>query len=650
MHFFTYESIYIILFTIILFRFLLNRSNLTVLVTLCLTFFLSYAFLESSWALFPLVWYFIKDYFLCFFVWIKTIFFHLKDCFLSGNKEVEKESVLHMQGKGKEKIPVIAEESSSFFDENPESTSGEKKPNIVGFKGQVVGPNDEVYAEGTMTDEQLKALAAAIGSNLIDKYRYTGYAVVFCHTIVPGWLNHLHKYGETGAGKRYARRNVAGTGVALVLVLSALECLIAENELQNLAKKSVKLLFSDAVRIEETVANIDRLQTLRKRTAEVVGNDVILARSVSNDYFEVSEEKTSEFLFCWINGLTKLAQEGKVNIDVNRLKDLPQHEQIRLIEEYNELPLHGKLFIKHHFNPFYEEFTRINKSLGSLANMQLVESNPTPSLLSFKQIGVATTSKPPRPQNPPETVFRVKIRDLPDPDNPNQTVGESVQQEGQYTSPFSPKGSIEEFSTEATIQSYPDHETQVKLEEAIANLGKAISLKANYPVFTVNQHPTQGDSSTVPDSSRGSHGSRDELTFLDRDSKNVSMKGKSSETQLVCKDKDNPETNDDLWFSPTPLEEVEKDRYSQLTGFGLCVIALTTISRIALAVLQKLTYTQQLIKRMIDFGWPKWLFAWFIHSNPGSLPEKPLFYLMICILALNVTILYVLLKMINIVS
>ena len=103
-------------------------------------------------------------------------------------------------------------------------------------------------------------------------------------------------------------------------------------------------------------------------------------------------------------------------------------------------------------------------------------------------------------------------------------------------------------------------------------------------------------------------------------------------------------------FSPAEEQVLKKDRYEELAGFWLCVGALLGTSRVALAVLRKLSYTQNLVKKMTDKGIPKKLLFWIYNPNPGPLPEKPIFCLMVCILVGNLIILYVLMKMLHLIS
>lgn len=171
----------------------------------------------------------------------------------------------------------------------------------------------------------------------------------------------------------------------------------------------------------------------------------------------------------------------------------------------------------------------------------------------------------------------------------------------------------------------------------------------------LDKQPTFGGFSSVLDESPGrSPGSKDERLWpsSDQDSTSIPMEGRSSESHLVCKDKEKSlsSSNDDLSFSASPLEALEKDRHLQWAGFRLCVGALLTTSQVALGVLRKLTYTQDLVKKMTDKGIPKGLFFWIHHPNPAPLAEKPFFILMVCILAGNLILLYVLMKMLHLIS
>lgn len=112
MCFSTFDSIYVFLIGTILVRTLLNNSNFAPLVIVSLTSLLFFVFFYNFWAFFPLVSYFLKDYFLDFFTWLQTIFFNLKNYFSFGKEGEENETVMAMKKKrklflGKKKLAIL---------------------------------------------------------------------------------------------------------------------------------------------------------------------------------------------------------------------------------------------------------------------------------------------------------------------------------------------------------------------------------------------------------------------------------------------------------------------------------------------------------------------------------------------------------------
>lgn len=101
----------------------------------------------------------------------------------------------------------------------------------------------------------------------------------------------------------------------------------------------------------------------------------------------------------------------------------------------------------------------------------------------------------------------------------------------------------------------------------------------------------------------------------------------------------------------SPLEErVEKSQYcvderQYWANLGGCTACLVVISHIALAILRRLHYTQQLVKKLTDRGVPKWLFSLITSSNAEQHAEKDIFNLMVSILAINFLILYLVFNM-----
>ena len=93
---------------------------------------------------------------------------------------------------------------------------------------------------------------------------------------------------------------------------------------------------------------------------------------------------------------------------------------------------------------------------------------------------------------------------------------------------------------------------------------------------------------------------------------------------------------------------VEKQSMQWL-GFWGCLVVLSLTSHLYVAILRKLNYTQELVKKMTDKGWPKWIFSWITHPNPGPVPEKGFFGTMLFFLTMNLIYLYFLIKMLGIV-
>ena len=178
----------------------------------------------------------------------------------------------------------------------------------------------------------------------------------------------------------------------------------------------------------------------------------------------------------------------------------------------------------------------------------------------------------------------------------------------------------------------------VPLPEEIPNPNKTSRLEIQ---------PTQGNSLSVPDQYDLPRCSRG--FSLHQDSTNLPYQGNNSETQLFPRDRSLSENNNDFGSPASPHENSDEDLYLQWLGSGLCAATLLMTSQIAMGFLRKLNFTQSMVKKMIDKGVPTWFLSWIRHPNPGLLPEKPLFFLMVCILAGNLIILYVLIVMVHII-
>ena len=64
------------------------------------------------------------------------------------------------------------------------------------------------------------------------------------------------------------------------------------------------------------------------------------------------------------------------------------------------------------------------------------------------------------------------------------------------------------------------------------------------------------------------------------------------------------------WHSPLEKNVVEKDWHSQLSNFGLALGILLGISHSCVKLLGKLAYTKWWVKRVVENGYPRFLFFW----------------------------------------
>ena len=99
------------------------------------------------------------------------------------------------------------------------------------------------------------------------------------------------------------------------------------------------------------------------------------------------------------------------------------------------------------------------------------------------------------------------------------------------------------------------------------------------------------------------------------------------------------------WMCNSPSEQgthycIEKTKY--WANLGGCSAALFVTSQIVLGLLRRLKYTQMLVKKLTDRGYPKWLFYLLDSSTPKDSSEKNIFDSMVYILVINFLILFML--------
>lgn len=185
--------------------------------------------------------------------------------------------------KGKEEAVSLPEEIPNPLNTEHQSNSPEDNPFVVNKQGKlmirIVGPHEKVSAEMEVDAEGV----SVIGSTLTDKFLYSTYFLVVIRTIVPLCLKHLNDHGYTREGRRYATRNVAATGIFILASFSILKWTGTGNHLSDLAKKSMKTLFTGAVPIEDSPENANQLEVLREQLAEVLGANLILPSSLSGE-------------------------------------------------------------------------------------------------------------------------------------------------------------------------------------------------------------------------------------------------------------------------------------------------------------------------------------------------------------------------------
>ena len=118
----------------------------------------------------------------------------------------------------------------------------------------------------------------------------------------------------------------------------------------------------------------------------------------------------------------------------------------------------------------------------------------------------------------------------------------------------------------------------------------------------------------------------------------LSKTGSTSHSQL-------PSPGSPTWHSPLEKDVVEKDWHSQLSNFGLALGMLLGISHSCVKLLGKLAYTKWWLKRVVEKGYPRFLFFWIPNSKEEPVSERRLFNLLLCIVIFNFVILFALCKM-----
>ena len=646
---FNLETTYVLLTVLIMARVVLYGSNLATFISLSLLSSLSFVFFESYFAFSPLVFLLLKNPFLAFFTWLKTFVSHSKEC---ENKEKESE-VLFMKGK---------QEPSSTFENNPDSVCDQDQAENPKRSSFVKAENDRIVVDLPAPPEGLyKGLLSTLPS-LIESVVVVNYFTVLVIYFVKPMLELYKLHGHTLKGQRFVDIRALALGGFMLVFFSITK--LSRTELIESIKEILRPILVAAIPIDPSPENEDTLKAVDKKVEEVLGEYLYLKHTVSGKYIRVSEQEISSLFLAWLDKLDLLVQEGKVDFDFNRFEHLPREKQILIANEFNTLPEGWKESVKEHFKGLYTKILELEGVLNGLPTSELVSSSETQSGPHSKQGNLLTEGKAPEPPYP--FFKRIKAGELQDPESSNRTVRESIEQ---IETHLSPKASYEEFSTSVS----PIGLQNVLEEKAWERLKKAKTLIAEKKEAPItDQEPTQRDFLTLSER-HGSPGNSPSSApanlgfFSTQEGTDRSVKASKPQNQLVATDQslkksdpfDSPGSSPS--FGPrlpdaanSPLEEVNDHLGRALAtlwvGSGTCAFSLFVTSQIVWVILRKLSYTQDLINKMIAKGVPTFLLSWIRHPKPGVVDGKPLFHLLVAVLVLNALILYTLVKMLYLAS
>ena len=491
-------------------------------------------------------------------------------------------------------------------------------------------------------------------------------------------LLELYKiYGHTIEGQKFVDRRGIAIGAAIVAFLSIVS--VSGSGVPELIKELLQPVLNRSTPISRTPENQARLTALQDKVEEVLGKDVYLKSTLSGEFVEVSEDEIREAVVNFFTKLHVLLKEGKIDIDFSGFKELPRDQQVYLANEYDAIPDQWKEILKQDCEESYPKMVEF-KELA--LHFKLIASNQGQGSSYPEEAGLSTRIQAPEVPQPPRYIQR-QVCDLPTIENPNLTVREDLQQRGDGSSPLY---SYEEYTSivgPAHFQKALESEYKTRLEsvEGMYNqIGKRLVLDKK-----VREQLERAQLLTAHNSSKAETStSNQELTgsgFLTLSERHGSpgnspwsvpadlgpfsnyspfIGGSNAQSQLVPRDQ--PSNKSDPFESPgnsptsrpgsshtpnSPLEDTfEKSRYVVWIGSGLCASVLFTTIQIAWVILRKLDYTQDLVNKMIGKGVPKFLLFWIRQPNPGPVDGKPLSQLMIAVLAGNIIIPCILMKMV----
>ena len=575
--------------------------------------------------------------------------------------------------KGKEEGTAISKERTSPVStegqsDNPKSPSlsVKRKDENVEFAGRFPEPSPEIveYILRTLPDT-----VRLIG--LISLFKcYIEFGVK-----TGGDL--YNKYGGTSQGKTFVDRRLMAFGGGAVLLAFLTHGTLSGDGLKELFRETVAPFLRSSTPIERVPENQELIKALEEETEKVLSKTVYLKETLSGEFIQVPEEEVWD-LFCnWCDKLDALLSQGKVQIDFAGFKSLPRDEQIRLTEEYDRLPVEWKNMVIERCPHLYPKMIQFDNLLSDL---------------EWKEFNEKQGSSYPQQEGLPRKVryTQTELGDLPSTTNPKVTVREYYQQRGEGPSPGH---SYDYFSTEYASSHFeknlldearrhlevsrnefrvvvsPESAQRTLVDKAWAKVKKAQQeydkVVKEAESSALNLEPTGIGSLTLSEPFESTDKSLYRSVGSSSNQQgNIFPEGSGAQNQVVPRDRFSGESDYSPDNSPSlgarfrdshnpnsPLEETLKlDRYTVWIGSGSCAFVLFHTIRIAWIILRKLDYTQELVKKMTDKGWPKFLFVWISHPEPGPVGGKPLFTLLVGILLGNIIVLYILMRIMYLVA
>lgn len=357
-------------------------------------------------------------------------------------------------------------------------------------------------------------------------------------------------------------------------------------------KKEILLL--DSIPEEQLPEEAGEAQLTRNKLKEFLDSNPVLSESVTKELelLKVSNGKFVEFYSSLLKKLNDKITKDKLEIDLNNIDKAPAVERDRFLEFYKKLSEEDKLFLRQHYPAVLDSMTVVGKAMVDPTvvlqrddfadyneKQRLYQQQLSQQLNNRAEIAsqsCVTSSDLLKPVEGPSQHFFYNVLSRQNTikllnEGKGDQYGKDIR-EGTYTP--SPKNSSEEFN------SYFSPDVMQKEESWYLNQGKSNASEA-------------GNTQVA----------------------RISGSGQRSLN------------NDPGSFSASPIEAVEK--YLYWGGFVISLCAIYISNQVAIAVLRRLNYSQNLVKKLTDRGWPRWVFFWIDYPTPGRLTEKGLFHLMV---------------------